>query len=190
MLNVLLMLAMHTDVQSRVYDEIVHTAPSTAEFFDLDQIDQMKFMERVIKETMRLFPLSLVMAREALANIKLSKCTVPRGTILFLSVLKMHRNPQLWGPTADQFIPDRFLDEPPPFAYIPFSAGPRNCIGAKYAMISMKIMLCSILTHYKLTTDIKMTDIRMKFEMLLKLENAYIVKLERRQRECDVGVGH
>lgn len=141
-------------------------------------------MERVLKESMRLLPLTHFWLRETDDEIQLTDCTVPEGTMLVLCVLKMHRNVKIWGPTANDFDPDRFLPETVaqrhPFAFVPFSAGPRNCIGNRYAMISMKVMLCHLLVKYKLTTSMKMNDIRFKFEFLLKLDNKCMLKLEKR----------
>lgn len=179
MVNIILMLAIHQDVQNRLYTEIIEIIPNL-DFVDINEIDKMDYMECVIKETMRFIPLSLILLRENLTNIKLKNCIIPKNTIIFLSILKMHRNPIIWGKNADKFLPERFQHEYEKLAYVPFSVGPRNCIGSKYAMISMKIMLCFLLTHYKFKTDIKLSDIRMKFEILLKLENACMVKLERR----------
>lgn len=79
----------------------------------------------------------------------------------------MHRNLNIWGPTVNEFDPDHFTKENiasrSPFSYIPFSGGPRNCIGMKYAMILVKIALCHVLKEYKYISDLKMADIRSEF---------------------------
>lgn len=178
------MLAIHQDVQDRVYEEICANVQDI-ECLDYDTVSKLDYMERTIKETMRLYPLSQVLVRETDADVQLNGCIVPKGTILLLSIFKMHRSKDIWGPTASEFDPERFLSESfaeqHPYAYLPFSAGPRNCVGAKYAMISMKMMLCHILTAYKLNTTIKVSDIVLKFELMLKIENQCLVQLERRK---------
>lgn len=184
MLSVLLMLAINQDVQERVYEEISANV-SDVEALDYDTLTKLEYMDRTIKETMRMFPLAQILLRQTDEDVQLTECIIPKGTVLVLSVFKMHRNKEIWGPTADEFDPERFLPESSegrhPYAYLPFSAGPRNCIGAKYAMIAMKMMLCHMLTAYKLSTSIQMSDIILKFELLLKLDTKCLVKLDRRQ---------
>lgn len=178
------MLAINQDVQERVYEEIC-TNVHDIDHLDYDTLTKLEYMERTIKETMRMFPLTLALMREADQNIQLTECVIPEGTLIVLSIFRMHRSKKIWGPTANEFDPERFLPTEMlgrhPFAYLPFSGGPRNCIGAKYAMISLKIMLCHMLKAYKLSTAIKMSDITMKFELILKIKNKCLVKLDRRQ---------
>lgn len=184
MLSTLLMLAINQDIQERVYEEICANVRDI-DHLDYDALTKMDYMERTIKETMRLFPLVQGVLRETDDNVQLTECILPKGTLLFLGIFKMHRSEEIWGPTANEFDPDRFLPESMvgrhPFAYLPFSAGPRNCIGAKYAMVSMKMMLCHTLMAFKLSTSLKMSDIILKFEVLLKMDNKCLVKLDRRQ---------
>lgn len=178
------MLAINQDVQERVYEEICANVRDI-DSLDYDACSKLDYMERTIKETMRLFPLAQGVLRETEDNVQLTKCTLPKGTLLMLSIYKMHRSEEIWGPKANEFDPDRFSAESMvgrhPFAYLPFSAGPRNCIGAKYAMVSMKMMLCHTLMAFKLSTSIKMSDIILKFEVLSKMDNKCLVKLDRRQ---------
>lgn len=90
----------------------------------------------------------------------------------------------MWGDDADEFNPDHFLPEKAnerhPFCFLPFSGGPRNCIGYQYAMISMKVILSGILRKYRFTTSLKLSDLEMKFELTLKLVNKHMVGMERR----------
>lgn len=178
------MLAIHQDVQDRVYDEI-RTHVDDLDQLDYDTLTKLDYTERTIKETMRMFPLAQGILRETDDDIQLSKCVIPKGSVLLLGVFKMHRNPDIWGPTANVFDPDRFLPdlmaERHPYAFLPFSAGPRNCVGAKYAMLAMKMMLCHMLMAYRLSTSIRMSDITLKFEVMLKMKNHCLLKLERRQ---------
>lgn len=154
---------------------------------DYGTLSKLEYMEQVLKESMRLLPLAQIQSREADADVQLIDCIVPKGTLLILCVFKMHRDVKIWGPTANEFDPDRFLPDAMTqrhaFASVPFSAGPRNCIGHKYALLSMKMMLCYFLLAYKITTRLQMSDIVFKSEFLLKLDNEYVFKLEKRQNE-------
>lgn len=93
----------------------------------------MHYLERVIKESLRLYPSVPFIQRKADANVQTcTGYTVPVNTPVNIHIYDMHRNPELY-PEPNRFDPDRFLPENTkgrhPFAYLPFSAGPRNCIG-------------------------------------------------------------
>lgn len=102
-----------------------------------------------------------------------------------LSFHYLHRNKEVWGPNADCYDPDNFLPEKiaarHAYSYLPFSAGPRNCIGIKYAWISMKIMLSAIMRQYKFSTHLRLENIVTKFGVTLKIDNGHFVTVERRE---------
>lgn len=182
-MNTLLLLAMHPNVQERLYEEI-RTTVTDHDNIDYDALTKLVYMERVLKESIRLLPITQVMLRQTEVDLQLTECVVPKGTILLLSVHKMLRDIKIWGPTAREFDPDRFLPELAaqrhPFAYLPFSAGARNCIGSKLAMMSLKVILCHLLLRHKFTTSMQISDIVLKTEILLKMENKCMFSLERR----------
>lgn len=182
-LNTLLLLAIHQDVQERLIDEIRSTV-TDCDSIDYDTVSKMEYLDRVLKESMRFLPVSYIWGREVDADIQLTDCTVPKGTVLILCLLKMHRDVKIWGPTANEFNPDHFLPEAVAqrhaFAFLPFSTGTRKCIGYQYAIISLKLMLCHFLLKYKVATRVRMSEIAFKWEILLKLNNKYKLTLEKR----------
>ena len=97
-------------------------------------IDRMKFTRAVIEETMRLYPPAFLIARAALNKDDAAGVAIDKGVIIMLAPWLLHRHEKLWD-QPNAFIPKRFMSATPPdqFAYLPFSAGPRVCIGAPFA---------------------------------------------------------
>lgn len=180
-----LMLAIHTDYQERVVDELREIFENPDDPITADDLAKMTFLELIVKESLRLFPIAPLTARENTDKFIIRDAVIPKGTILVLNVYKMHRNPKVWGENASKFYPERFLPENfenmHPYAYVPFSAGPRNCIGWRYAMVSLKMAVAYILRRYKMTSQLKYEDIRIETSVILKICNKNSVQLERRE---------
>lgn len=181
----LMMLAIHPAVQQRAYEEIIKFSGTNASYYDLNTISQLNYIECILKETMRLYPVVAALGRTTTADVQLETHTIPKDTIVIMFIEKTQRNSQFWGPNANQFDPDRFSIENSIgrhlYAFLPFSAGSRNCIGYKYAMISMKIQMCYLLTHFQFSTDVRMDDIRMKLKVLLRFANGYQLQITHRK---------
>ncbi|GAB0095727.1 Cytochrome P450 [Sergentomyia squamirostris] len=180
---VVLMLAMHSDVQDKVYEEICAVVADPNDLKH-EELNDLKYTERVIKETLRLFPIIAGMARVVSAPFQLREYTIPANTYVGISILTLHRDKTVWGPKAEEFDPDHFLPENlekiHPYAFVPFSAGPRNCIGSKYAYMMMKIVVVHLVKNYKFTTDLKLCDLKHRFNITLKLCNKHMVSITAR----------
>lgn len=104
----------------------------TVEYNDLPHL---KYTERFIFETNRLFPLGPIVVRSHEDDIKLDDCVLPAGSSSVLMIIHTHRSEKYW-PNPLRFDPDRFLPEEVakrhPYAYVPFTGGPRICIGKQY----------------------------------------------------------
>lgn len=131
----ILMLAMNPAIQERVYQEIMSVCPGEKQDLTEDDYQELKYLERVLKETMRLFPTVPTIARVATDDFKMGKYLIPKDTHLMIGIMSMHRSEKQWGPTALEFDPDRFLAERLAgvhnYAYIPFSGGKRDCVGLR-----------------------------------------------------------
>lgn len=177
------MMAMHPAVQHRVYDEIQLLDLSQPLSYD-DVTGRLPYTEMVIKETMRLFPITGVLPREIAVDVKLADFTLPKGSTCVLPIIKLHRSKKLWGDDSEVFDPDRFSAERSAaresYFYMPFSAGPRNCIGHRYAMVSMKIFLCQLIKRYKFSTHMRFSELKYSYTPFFKLLNKYAVTIEHR----------
>ncbi|KAL1399841.1 hypothetical protein pipiens_007910 [Culex pipiens pipiens] len=181
-----LLLAMHPKIQDKVIAEMNEVFYDSTVEITLDTLKQLEYTERVIKEVLRLLPAVPIGARQTNSELLLDGVQIPKNQILAFNCYNLHRRTDFWGPDPERFDPDRFLPEASqgrhPYAYVPFSAGLRNCIGMRYAMNSMRIMLLRILQEFEIGTDLKQADLRFKFEITLKLVGPHSVWLKRREK--------
>lgn len=145
----------------------------------------MEYLERVIKETMRLFPPAPILLRNVMDDLDMERCILPKGSTVIIPIIKLHRRADLWTNPLE-FNPDRFLPDEVakrhPYAYVPFSGGPRNCLGRQFAMMSMKVLLATVLRKYILQNDskVEIQDIRLTTYLILKPIIPVKVKILRR----------
>ncbi|XP_026727615.1 cytochrome P450 4C1-like [Trichoplusia ni] len=152
----LMLLADHADVQERVFEEVQSILAGADRPVTLADLTEMKYMEAVIKEILRIYPSVPIIGREAVEDFKLGDLLVKKGSTIDVQIYLLHQNPELF-PEPELFKPDRFLEGEArhPYAYVPFSAGPRNCIGQRFAIQEMKITLSEIVRNFKLVPKVK-----------------------------------
>ncbi|XP_029674409.1 cytochrome P450 4C1-like [Formica exsecta] len=181
-------LANFPEIQEKVYKELseiygnenLNSAP-----IKYEDLQHMDYLSRVIKETMRLFPLVACVTRHLKEDLKIGEFILPKGADIFLPFIKIHRNETYWqNPLV--FDPDRFLPHNMAnrhqYSYLPFSNGPRNCIGWKYGMVSMKVMLATLIRTFVFKVDKRITldEIKLNVAPLLTVINPLKVKIKKR----------
>lgn len=107
----------------------------------------------VIQESLRLYPPAFFLAREAFETITFKNIVVPKGVVLVVPIPYLHQNPDIWGPNAHKFNPERFANGVfnacnSPQAYMPFGVGSRICAGQHLAMTELKVILSLILSKF------------------------------------------
>ncbi|PSN43021.1 Cytochrome P450 4C1, partial [Blattella germanica] len=176
------LLSSYPEVQEKVYEEQESIFKGSDRDPSSKDLSEMKYLERVIKETLRLYPSAYVFAREVKEDVQLGEHRVPAGMrVLFIPYLthrleEYYPNPKVFDP--DRFLPERIVNRHP-YSFIPFSAGPRNCLGQKFAMLEMKTVLSYVIRHYKLqaTGEIP-TPVA---EIIIRPENGVQIKIFKRR---------
>ncbi|CAM4397763.1 cytochrome P450 [Paenibacillus tarimensis] len=119
----------------------------------MEDIPRLAYTQSIVKESMRLYPPVWMISREALTDVEFDGCTLPAGCEIALSQWIMHRHPDYF-PEPKSFIPERWTSEfeenLPPYAYFPFGAGPRVCIGSNFAMMEAVLLLAAVAQSYTL----------------------------------------
>ncbi|KAI5651981.1 cytochrome p450 domain-containing protein [Phthorimaea operculella] len=145
------MLAQHPDVQEKVYEEITEVFEGD-EPVRHDHLTRLPYLDAVVKETLRLFPPVPVITRQADRDTKLPNGVVlPAGTAIIIHLWAINRHPEYWGPDAEEFKPERFLNFTPKHdaQLATFSMGPRACVGFKYAAMSLATLITTLLRRYR-----------------------------------------
>ncbi|CAF3830209.1 unnamed protein product [Rotaria sp. Silwood1] len=177
----LFMIALHQDIQQRLFEEMQKIFENDNERpCTFDDVKQMDYLECVIKETLRLSPSVPIIGREIQETFQYNGKTFVKGTSTLIFIYEIHRDPQHF-PEPDKFDPDRFLPElvqqQHPYAYIPFSAGSRNCIGQRFALLEEKVFLSTIIRRFYLTTSQSYEDFVPTEQIILRSDNVLKVKL-------------
>ena len=139
------LLSRHEAVRQRLHTEIDAVlggrTPTVAD------LPRLGYVERVVKESMRLYPPAWVISRCAIEDDIIGGYRIPAGSIVLVSPYVTHRHPRFWT-NPEEFDPDRFQAARqagrPPFVYLPFGGGPRQCIGNSFAMMELVPVVTSI----------------------------------------------
>lgn len=126
-----------------------------------------------------------MIAREVNENISLKSLpyTIPAGSTVVIGTMKIHRRSDIYE-NPNQFNPDNFLPEKTQnrnyYGFIPFSAGPRSCVGRKYAMLKLKILLSTIIRNFTIHSSCAEKDFKLQGDIILKRADGFRIKLEAR----------
>lgn len=177
----LFMLGQHQDIQQLVFEEVSAVMKDTMTVSDYSNL---KFLERVIKESLRLYPPVPYISRKVVKESKIGNIILSPNSDISIHIFDIHRDPKHY-PDPERFDPDRFLpsntEDRHPFAYIPFSAGLRNCIGQKFAMLELKSIIAAVLKDYNILPVTRREDLRFEAGLILRPSIDLVVRLEKRK---------
>ncbi|ODM88969.1 Cytochrome P450 4c3 [Orchesella cincta] len=181
------LLSLHPEYQTKVHQEMddIFGSDRTREVTMAD-LSKMKYLECCIKEGLRIFPSVPFIGRKLTKDQTLDDGVVlPQGVTIMCLIYFLHRDPKVF-PNPEKFDPSRFAQEEGgtqgrhPFAYVPFSAGPRNCIGQKFAMMEEKVMISTIFRNFRVHAAERMEDVDVLCELITRPEAGLHVTLEKR----------
>uniref|UniRef100_A0A8C5WRK3 unspecific monooxygenase n=1 Tax=Laticauda laticaudata TaxID=8630 RepID=A0A8C5WRK3_LATLA len=143
-------LAIQPDIQQKLQKEIEEVLPNQASI-TYEALMQIEYLDMVLNETLRMYPGVSRLQRMCKNTIKLNGITIPKGMGIAIPPVILHFNPEYW-PEPEQFRPERFSKEVKekinPYTYLSFGAGPRNCIGMRFAFLTMKAAVASLMQHF------------------------------------------
>ncbi|XP_044019149.1 cytochrome P450 4g15-like [Aphidius gifuensis] len=181
----LAVLGIHKHIQDRVMEELNVIFEDSDRACTFQDTLEMKYLERVIMETLRMFPPVPAIARQLNEDVKLASgdYTLPRGSTVIIPPFQIHRLEEYY-PNPEIFDPDRFLPENTQnrhyYAYVPFSAGPRSCVGRKYAMLKLKVLISTVLRNYKIVSNLSEKDFQLQVDIILKRADGFPIMIEPR----------
>ncbi|RIB08633.1 cytochrome P450 [Gigaspora rosea] len=147
-------LAKHPDTQDRLREELQNIFTDRNHFPTFDEIEQLKYLECVFKETLRIIPPLAEIIRYNSKDEIMNSYVVPKGTPLIIPVYAIHHDSLIWGDDAKDFNPSRWLDPEikskiSNFNFLTFGAGPRSCLGMKLAHMELKSILSIIIRNFE-----------------------------------------
>ncbi|XP_057969772.1 cytokinin hydroxylase-like isoform X2 [Malania oleifera] len=147
----IMLLASNPSWQDRVRQEVAQVCNGATP--SVDHLPKLALLNMVINESLRLYPPATLLPRMAFEDIKLGDLCIPKGLSIWIPVLALHHSEELWGKDANEFNPDRFATKSfaPGRHFIPFAAGPRNCIGQSFAIMEAKIILAMLISRFSFT---------------------------------------
>ncbi|CAN5960418.1 unnamed protein product [Sphagnum jensenii] len=150
----MMLLGSHTIWQERAREEVIEVCGHGDHPIDANMLNKLKTLTMILNETLRVFSPISDQTKEAAMDMKLGDLHIPKGLNIYIPRLAIHHDPELWGADVHEFKPERFVDgiakaSKNPFAFMPFSFGPRFCVGQGFALEEAKLVLVVILQRFR-----------------------------------------
>ncbi|XP_062290346.1 cytochrome P450 3A40-like [Scomber scombrus] len=181
-------LARNPHIMKLLQEEVDSTFPNKAPV-QYQALMQMEYLDNVINESLRLYPIAARLERVAKASVEINGIVIPKDMVVMVPTWPLHRDPDVW-PEPEEFKPERFSKENKetidPYTYMPFGAGPRNCIGMRFALVMMKLAMVEILQRFSFRVC-KETEVPLEMDVqgLLAPKRPIKLKLEARLEQSN-----
>jgi len=166
-------------------DEILGSRAPT-----IEDVARLQYTEKVVSESMRLFPPAWGIGRRSLVDQRIGPYRVPADSIVLLSPFVTQRDPRFFS-EPDQFRPERWTAEwkssLPPFSYFPFGGGPRRCIGESFAWAEAILLLATLCQRWRVRLDQSKT-VEPQALFTLRPRGGIRTRIERRQKADGVTI--
>ena len=143
-------LASRPEMQEKIveeYDRVIGKKVS----IEYEDTKHMEYTMSVFKETLREIPVAIAIIKVAEEDTQLGEYSIPKGTLITIDTNNVHKNEKYWS-NPEKFDPERFMrDQITPYSFIPFSVGPRSCIGMKFAETEAVVALSKIVRKFKVS---------------------------------------
>jgi cytochrome P450 len=165
----------HPEAACRIRDEVdavLGDSPPT-----MEHLAHLKYLDRFIDETLRLYPPAHLGSRIAAQDLTHDGYLIRKGERVTYSIYVTHRMAEYWR-NPSEFCPDRFLEKPVPYSFLPFGGGPRNCIGAAFAQVEAKVILARLAQRFIFT--LLQHDVHMHMAVTLEPRPGVFMRVKRR----------
>jgi cytochrome P450 len=177
------LLAQHPAVEQKLHKEVDTVLEGKAP--TLADLKNLPYTEQVLQEAMRLYPPVWSMSRQALTDVEIGGYIIPKGSEVNLNTYAMHHDPRWWE-EPERYIPERFNPDRqasvPRMAYLPFSTGPRVCIGNSFAMMEARLILAATASQYRLTMADGQPPVQMEPLIALRPRNGLLLIVHARKK--------
>lgn len=178
------LLALHPECQKKLQEEVDEFF-SRHETADYSNVQELKYLDMVICESLRLYPPAFRVARDVDQDTVVNGQLLPKGSSLEIPAGYLHYDPEHWT-EPEKFIPERFTPEAKasrhPFVYLPFGAGPRSCVGMRLAQLEIKMALLHIFRRFNvMACEDTEVPLELKSHTTLGPKNGILVKITKRE---------
>ncbi|XP_037517688.1 cytochrome P450 4V2 [Rhipicephalus sanguineus] len=181
------LLGLHPSKLANVHEELDRVLGRDKDgVISSEDLLQLNYLECCLKESLRLYPPFPLFGRKLEHDMIIDGYHLPEGLTCFVNLYSLHRDPRHFR-QPDSFLPERFLSEEfaqrHPYSYVPFSAGPKNCLGQRFFMQEAKLLLAKVLSKFTVESTTPVEELKITYEVVLKARGSLRVWFRNRNLE-------
>lgn len=164
-------LGKYREMQIKIRKEIEETIGIRAKNFSYEELNQLEYLDMFIQECLRVYTIVPLTGRQTTADTKIGNITYCKGVTLWVNMYGLAHDEKFF-PEPEKFMPERFTKDRqkdlPPYSFIPFSGGPHICIGRKFSLLLMKVLIIVILQKFNVRLRDPNEELEVMSQMVLK----------------------